>query len=107
MIPKKQQKEVSIIKSVLAEEVERSKQMESLYKKELETLPKGSIQMKKIRGKEYPYLCYRMGKKVKTEYVKKEQFDEVWKKLEKRKQLESSLKRLKEDRQLALRVIGK
>jgi putative heme degradation protein len=48
-----------------------------------------------------------MGRKVKTEYVKKEQFDEVWKKLEKRKQLESSLKRLKEDRQLALRVIGK
>ena len=66
MIPKKKQKEESIIKSILAEEVERSKQMESLYKKELKALPKGSIQMKKIRGKEYPYLCYRVGSKVKT-----------------------------------------
>ncbi|MCQ2742435.1 MAG: HipA domain-containing protein [Bacilli bacterium] len=59
--------------------------------KELESLPKGYISVKTIKGKQYYYLqCLKNGKIVST-YVKRKDLDSLKGKIEKRKELERLL----------------
>ena len=60
---------MSIIKAIWAEEMERSKRIYESVQKIIEKLPKGSIQVKKNKGKEYHYLVWREGNKVKYKYI--------------------------------------
>lgn len=54
------------------EEQKRNAEMISIYESELEKLPKGNLIIKKISNNEYYYLKYRKNKKVKTDYVGKD-----------------------------------
>jgi len=60
------------IKSILREELENSVKMQTLYERQLEELPKGSIAKRKIHGRYYYYLVYRQDGVVKTDYLGKE-----------------------------------
>lgn len=60
-----------VIKGVLAEELENSVRMKKSYEEALRDLPKGSLAIKKIRGRAYGYLAKRVGKKVKYNYLGK------------------------------------
>ena len=60
-----------VIKGVLAEELENSIRMKKSYEEALKKLPKGSLAIKRIRGREYCYLAERVGKKVKYKYLGK------------------------------------
>ena len=93
---------MSVLKKALKEERQRLKAMLMTYKKEIATLPKGTIQYKNINGKVYPYLTYRdIGangeKKVRTVYIKKQDLDQVLRKLEKRKKILQYIKDIEED----------
>lgn len=57
------------IEAVLKEELERLREAEKSYRKEIGALPKGSIQRKRIKGKVYLYLAFREGKKVVSRYL--------------------------------------
>lgn len=57
------------IDGVLKEEVRRLQAAQHSYVREIAKLPKGSVQMKKIKGIRYPYLVFRKGKKVIYQYV--------------------------------------
>jgi hypothetical protein len=96
---------MTVIEGVLLEEKERNLAMQKRYLEEIETLPKGSVTKKKINGKEYYYLIYRKGNKVITEYLGNDEakIDEVKKKINTRKSLENSIKKLK----LELKIISK
>ena len=100
----KQQKE-SIIRGILREELDRSQRMEVLYLKELESMPKGSLQVKIIRGREYLYRCFRDGKKVKSVFVPRDEAKKIGESIQRRREIESSLKRLRADRKLARKVL--
>lgn len=58
-----------IIKSVLKEELANSCRMKRRYEQDLAKLPKGSLVRRKIKGREYYYLVYREGVKVKSDYM--------------------------------------
>lgn len=100
----KQEKE-SIIRGILREELDRSQRMEALYLKELESMPKGSLQVKVIRGREYLYRCFRDGKKVRSVFVPRDEAKKIGESIQRRREIESSLKRLRADRELARKVL--
>lgn len=97
---------MAVIKGVLKEEYARLKDMERVYLSKLRELPRGSIVMKKINNKQYPYLVYREGKKVKTKYIRKKDLPTITKQISQRKRYEKSLKEIYEDFKCIERVIG-
>lgn len=65
-----------IIKNILREELNNSLKMKDRYNDELQKLPKGSLQKKKIKGKDYYYRVYRdRNGKVVLEYIGK--YDDI------------------------------
>ena len=53
---------------VLQKERERNEKMQLEYKNKLSKLPKGTLVIRNINGKEYCYLRYREGKKIIQKY---------------------------------------
>jgi len=97
----------TVIFGMLQEEKQRNLELQKTYKKEIESLRKGSITVKNISGKNYYYLKYRQGGKVKNEYIGKDESvaGEIRQEIEKRKYLHGVLKRLQlEYRQISLIV---
>ncbi len=92
--------EMSVLMSLLSKEESRNEKMLSAYNQELETLPKGSIKAKKSGNKVYYYLIFRDGDKVVTKYVGKdeESLIPIREQLERRKQVEEMIKKLKAEK---------
>ena len=86
----------TVIYDMLKEEKQRNIKMQEAYKKEIATLRKGSISKKTISGINYYYLKYRQKDKVKNDYIGKDEelVEKVRVEIEKRKHLQSLLKRL-------------
>lgn len=89
---------MSILDDVLREEMQRIERIKSAYTDEIASLPKGTIVQKKIAGKEYSYLQYRCGNKVLSHYVKEENLNETYNKINRRKFLEQDMKRISRDK---------
>jgi hypothetical protein len=86
---------MSVLKSVLKEEEKRLQSLSKMYRKKIDSLPKGSISLKKIRNGQYAYLAYREGKKVCFTYLGNASSDEALKmkaKIQERKKIESLMK---------------
>ena len=62
--------------------------------KRISSLPKGAVRKKAIRGKEYYYLQYRDGNKVRSKYIPASDVDELTKKVEERREAEKRLREL-------------
>ncbi|AIO19243.1 hypothetical protein KQ51_01366 [Candidatus Izimaplasma bacterium HR1] len=60
---------MSILKSVLEEELERNLRNQKSYEEILLKLPKGSIYISNRNGKEYMYRKNRLGNKIINEYI--------------------------------------
>ncbi len=91
---------MSVLMSLLSKEGSRNEKMLSAYSRELEALPKGSIRAKKSGNRVYYYLIFRDGDKVVTKYIGKneETLIPIREQLERRKQVEEIIKRLKEEK---------
>lgn len=70
-------------------------------------LPAGYIQKKNIKGKEYYYLQFRVGNKVKSVYVKKNDLRDTTEKIEKRKELERELTDIRNQKKSIESIIDK
>ncbi|MCL4400651.1 hypothetical protein M1316_01605 [Candidatus Parvarchaeota archaeon] len=57
-----------ILKGVLKEELENSKRRYSVFREAFDKLPVGVLVKKKVSGRDYYYLMFREGKKVKFIY---------------------------------------
>jgi hypothetical protein len=89
-----------MIRGVLEDHYERLKSMEQSYKEKLESMPRGNIRLKKIRGRLYPYLDYREDGKMVSKYLNKlskEELNELQFKLEQHKKLVKNLREVKRD----------
>lgn len=62
---------------------------------EIAMLPQGSINIKIINGKEQPYLQWTENKKSKSKYIKKNEREQIFAGVERRKQLQEELRTLK------------
>jgi hypothetical protein len=97
----------TVIYDMLKEEKQRNLEMQEVYKREIEMLPKGSISEREISGRTYYYLKYRQGAKVKNDYIGKDKnaAEKIKRETEKRKYLQAVLKRLEvEYRQISVVV---
>lgn len=63
---------------------------------EIASLPQGTINIKKIYGKEQPYLQWTENGKSRSKYIKKGEREEIFAGVEKRKQLQEVLRELKQ-----------
>lgn len=82
---------MSVLDEVLKEEYDRLVRIRSAMSLEYESLPKGSISKKNIRGCDCYYLQYREGNRVISKYIKKAELDELAAMIERRKSLRKSL----------------
>ncbi len=98
---------MTVMEEVLLEEYMRALRIERLLNSEIAELPKGSIQKKKIKGREYFYLQYRCEAAVKSVYVKAQDIPELTKKLEKRKENISALKEIQKTKAQIEKALGK
>ncbi|MGM9972368.1 MAG: hypothetical protein ACI35W_08160 [Anaeroplasmataceae bacterium] len=90
---------MSILAALISKEGNRNENMIAEYNRELNTLPKGSIKVKKVKDRSYYYLSFRDGDKVITKYVGKDEetLNGIREQLLRRKQVEGILKKLKEE----------
>ena len=89
---------MTILSSLIEKEEERNRKMIDAYQEELDRLPRGSITVKTISGKRYYYLSYRSDGKVVSKYLGKEEaLGAIKDRLDRRAQIESILKSLREE----------
>ena len=62
---------------------------------EIAMLPQGSINIKKINGKEQPYLQWTENGKSKSKYIKKTEREQIFAKVKRRKELQEELRELR------------
>ena len=80
---------------MLLEEYERSERLCRLMREELASLPKGSVRVRVIRGREYYYLNHREGSRVVSDYVPASKVDDLRAKVSRRRELKVALKEQK------------
>lgn len=97
---------MSILMEVLQEELDRLERQQAVYERDLQALPKGYISKKKIAGKEYCYLQHREGDKVISQYISAEDLPKIEVQVKRRKQLEASLRRVREDQKKLRKVLS-
>ncbi len=90
---------MGVIKSVILDEYDRNRRMQQVYEQERAKLPHGAITRKKIKGHEYYYWMYRENGIVVNKYIssKDHDIDSLLKKVEKRKQLDQLIRKLKKE----------
>lgn len=98
---------MSNVNDVLIEEYDRSLRLSNALQKDIDRLPIGSLQKKCISGKYYYYLQYRDGDKVKSNYVKHEEVEDLKKQLQKRKDSINALKEQKKTQSQLGKALGK
>lgn len=96
---------MSILDEVLQEEYERLTRMKKRMREEMESLPKGYISKKIIRGHEYYYLQHREGKRIVSSYIKKSEITAFEAQIERRRNLNTSLKDINTQMKKIERVI--
>lgn len=96
-----------VLEDVLEEEYARSSRLLGLMEQEIGLLPKGSIRMRNIKGHEYCYLNYRVGDKVKSDYVPAAEVDELRAKIERRRTLAAAIKEQKQYQKQIIRALGR
>lgn len=90
---------------VIENEKIRNQKMQMAYKTRIEELPKGSLYVRKIKGKDYCYLRYREGSKVIQKYVGTiDQIDTIRSKIKEREHLCDLLKMLENEYKKILKM---
>lgn len=99
-----------VVKSVLQEELKRVKSLRKKYEEKLARLPPGYLLKRGSPGREYYYLSYRDGEKIKQDYLGKLSKDEVRKYKEQmklKKQIRQQIKEVKQNIRYLERLLKK
>ena len=96
---------MNLIISTVLQEKHRIDYMLEKYQEALAGLPKGTLSEKLVNGNTYYYLKYRDGKKVISQYIRKQDVGALRKQIEKRRHIETMIRSLQEEQELAARVL--
>ena len=89
---------MSIAKTVLSEERENLLRQLARAESQLAELPEGTIHLKKIKGRIYPYRVYRSGEKVVSVLVKQsESLDDLQVQIARRVKLKKKIQKIKSE----------
>lgn len=75
--------------------------------RELNTLPKGSIRARKINSREYYYLNYREGDKVRSDYLRADEVETMRAKIDRRHELVAALKEQRRSQKQIEKALGR
>ncbi len=93
---------------ILKEELARLVAAEKSYLREIKKLPKGSVQIKRIKKNNYPYLVVRKGEQVISEYLgqwSERELEELKQAIAQRKKHEQHLREVKRNIKRLLRMV--
>jgi hypothetical protein len=99
---------MGVLRGILKEERERLKEVEKSYLREIANLPEGSIQIKKIKERSYPYRVRSKKGKVRCEYLGKmseAKLKELKEKIARRKKYRSLLKEARANQKMIRRAL--
>lgn len=96
---------MNLILTTILQEQQRIEYMLERYQEEISKLPRGTISEKQTNGKTYYYLKYRDGKKVVSQYIKKDEIEALRKQIERRRHMEKMIKSLQEELGIAKRAL--
>jgi hypothetical protein len=96
---------MSVLDNVLMEEYKRILRMINSISEEIESLPKGYISKKNIKGKDYSYLQRRKGNKIVSSYLVKEKVEDYKVLIENRRNLEKQKRELEKERKRLSRIL--
>lgn len=96
---------MNLIISTVLQEKRRIDYMLEKYQEILAGLPRGTLSEKSVNENTYYYLKYRDGKKVVSQYIRKQDVDTLRQQIEKRRHIETMIKSLLEEQELAARVL--
>ncbi len=85
-----------ILKGVLQEELNRASRSLFVYNEKLKDYPQGKLVTKRRKNNYVNYLVYREGSKVKSDYVKKGEIDDIQILIAKRNDIKIQIKLLKQ-----------
>ena len=95
------------IDAVLKREKQRNENMRIMYEQRITELPRGSLVIRELNGKQYCYLRYRDGKKVIQKYAGTiEQAENIRAKIDERKHLLKLLEMLEEENKRIKKMEG-
>jgi len=89
---------MSVSRVLMKEQLEMLERQIAMIQRQIDELPRGSIVMKTVRNKKYPYRVYRSKQNVFTIYVKKCELENIKLKIKRRKVLENQLRDLKKEK---------
>lgn len=98
---------MTVFEETLLNEYYRSLNRSRSIESSLSELPKGSLQRKMIKGKQYWYLMFREGDKVRSTYVPEGEVDEMAVKLKLRKEQLTEIREQKKTRKQIEKALGK
>jgi cell division protein FtsB len=98
---------MSILAEILKEEYDRLNATIASYEKAVAELPKGSVVKKRIGGREYFYLQWRDGRRVRSHYLRTDELATVSDQVQKRREYEKELRDLRASRKEFERVVGR
>ena len=99
---------MSVLKGILKEEGDRLKEVEKSYLREIAKLPEGSVQIKKIKERPYPYRVLSKKGKVQTEYLGKlpePDLKSLKEKIALRKRYQALLKEVRSNQKMVKRAL--
>ena len=98
---------VSVVHGMLKEEKERNLELQALYLREIESLPKGAVIAKKISGRDYFYLKYWKDNRAHMDYIGKDEavVEKIRFETKRRKHLQEVVKRLKIEYKEICRIV--
>ena len=94
-----------MLTNTVKQERDRIEYMIGEYSRRLKELPKGTLSAKHVGTKTYYYLKYRVGKKVVSDYVKREELPVLKEALEHKQHIKTMLSFLREELKLADRLL--
>ena len=97
-----------VVEGILKEELARLRSAEKSYLREIRKLPKGSLQLKRIKGIPYAYRVYREGKVVIRKYLGRPQenfFKQLKEKIELRQKYEQQLRAVRQNQKRIWKMV--
>ena len=95
------------IEELLTKELDRLTARQEALQQELDSLPRGYVSKKEIKGRDYFYLQHREGQNVKSQLIKQGMLESILEKQQRKKQLKQELKENIREQKQVLRLLKK
>ncbi len=95
------------VEELLTKELNRLAARQEALQEELDSLPRGYVSKKEIKGHDYFYLQHREGQSVKSQLIKQGMLESILEKQQRKKQLKQELREILREQKQILRLLKK